>query len=45
MKCIRIEDGENCQRCAAMHTECVIQNTVQKMKDRPKERQEVSSDR
>ncbi|PVH71446.1 hypothetical protein DL98DRAFT_660644 [Cadophora sp. DSE1049] len=45
VKCIRIGDGENCQRCTAMHITCVVHNTMQTMKDNPKEKQEVSGDR
>ncbi|KAH7393530.1 fungal-specific transcription factor domain-containing protein [Cadophora sp. MPI-SDFR-AT-0126] len=47
VKCIRDDDGITCQRCADIKIPCIIHTTVQtmKQKDRPKENQEVSSDR
>ncbi|KAH9206657.1 hypothetical protein DL95DRAFT_438864 [Leptodontidium sp. 2 PMI_412] len=46
VKCIRLDDDVNCQRCGAMHVPCVVAHTaLQAMKDKQKDKQEGSGDR
>ncbi|KAH7317563.1 fungal-specific transcription factor domain-containing protein [Rhexocercosporidium sp. MPI-PUGE-AT-0058] len=43
VKCIRVDDGINCQRCAAMHIPCIVHHTT--MQAMKKDRQMASGDR